>query len=107
MTGSSPRIRCASEIMTSMSAPTNGVWVGGDRRTLELRRGDIDITIGGEGVTSGVYDLAVANLTTAPEVLGQPGAELVHEPVEAFCTLAKATLAGADLRFAQADTRVR
>ena len=37
-----------------------------------LRRGDIDITIGGEGVTSGVYDLAVANLTTAPEVLGQP-----------------------------------
>lgn len=27
----------------------------------------------------------------------------VHEPVEAFCTLAKATLARADLRFAQAE----
>jgi uncharacterized protein (TIGR03545 family) len=37
-----------------------------------LRRGDIDITIGGDGIASGLYELAVANFTTAPEVLGQP-----------------------------------
>jgi uncharacterized protein (TIGR03545 family) len=37
-----------------------------------LRRGDLDLTIGGEGIGSGTYDVAVANLTTAPEVLGQP-----------------------------------
>ena len=37
-----------------------------------LRRGDLDLTIGGDGPESGAYRLAVTNLTTAPEVVGQP-----------------------------------
>jgi uncharacterized protein (TIGR03545 family) len=37
-----------------------------------LRRGDLDLEIGGDGITSGTYDLAVANLTTAPQVVGRP-----------------------------------
>jgi uncharacterized protein (TIGR03545 family) len=37
-----------------------------------LRRGDVDVTIGGDGPASGTYRLAIANLTTAPEVLRQP-----------------------------------
>jgi uncharacterized protein (TIGR03545 family) len=37
-----------------------------------LRRGDLDVTIGGEGLESGTYKVAVTNLTTAPEVVRQP-----------------------------------
>ncbi|HUF29824.1 MAG TPA: hypothetical protein VMM77_04100, partial [Gemmatimonadaceae bacterium] len=37
-----------------------------------LRRGDLDLTISGDGVTSGTYRVGIANLTTAPEVIGQP-----------------------------------
>lgn len=37
-----------------------------------LRRGDLDLTIGGSGVTSGTYRLAMANLTSAPDVVRQP-----------------------------------
>jgi uncharacterized protein (TIGR03545 family) len=37
-----------------------------------LRRGDVDVTIDGGGPASGTYRLAIANLTTAPEVLRQP-----------------------------------
>lgn len=37
-----------------------------------LRRGDLDLTISGDGPSSGTYRVGIANLTTAPEVVGQP-----------------------------------
>jgi uncharacterized protein (TIGR03545 family) len=37
-----------------------------------LRRGDLDVTLDGDGPASGTYRLAITNLTTAPEVVRQP-----------------------------------
>ena len=37
-----------------------------------LRRGDLDLTISGNGATSGTYRVGIANFTTAPDVVGQP-----------------------------------
>jgi uncharacterized protein (TIGR03545 family) len=37
-----------------------------------LRRGDLELTISGDGATSGTYRVGIANLTTAPDVVGQP-----------------------------------
>jgi uncharacterized protein (TIGR03545 family) len=37
-----------------------------------LRRGNLDVTVAGDGLESGTYAVAVTNLTTAPDVVRQP-----------------------------------